>query len=213
MPARAIGRRTARCKSWQDRSFPLGFRSFGPEETLPSPQSRKAPMKLWLNRTAKFTLRVSEPLHEPTHPRPLPGGEQTIVRAARVPLLGGVRGGFMVPMHAQKRMEAFHEPAAVPPGFGVRQSSGAFRSGPRAQKRQRTAAVQDASTPAAASSRFMVPMHAQERKEALHERRPLPALPRPKRERGWPKAGRGGTGGHGPKACATPKAGSQSNDP
>src|SRR5438093_7229642 len=124
MPARAIGRRTARCKSWQDRSFPLEFRSFGPEETLPSPQSRKAPMKLWLNRTAKFTLRVSEP---------------------------------------------FHEPAAVPPGFGVRQSSGAFRSGPRAQKRQRTAAVQDASAPAAASSRFMVPMHAQEPKEALHE--------------------------------------------
>src|SRR5438477_11623297 len=56
---------------------------------------------------------------------------------------------------------ALHEPAAVPPGFGVRQSSGAFRSGPRAQKRQRTAAVQDASAPAAASSRFMVPKHAQ----------------------------------------------------
>src|SRR5207249_8462724 len=69
----------------------------------------------------------------------------------------------------------FHEPAAVPPGFGVRQSSGAFSSGPRAQKRQRTAAVQDASAPAAASSWFMVPMHAQERKEALHE----PTHPRP----------------------------------
>src|SRR6266516_496729 len=84
----------------------------------------------------------------------------------------------------------FHEPAAVPPGFGVRQSSGAFSSGPRAQKRQRTAAVQDASAPAAASSWFMVPMHAPKRKEALHERPPLPALPRPKRERGCPKAGR-----------------------
>src|SRR5213078_115584 len=76
---------------------------------------------------------------------------------------------FMVPMHAQKRKDAFHEPAAVPPGFGVRQSSGAFSSGPRAQKRQRTASVQDASAPAAASSRFKVPMHVQERKEALHE--------------------------------------------
>src|SRR5438876_4141659 len=62
-----------------------------------------------------------------------------------------------------------HESAAVPPGFGVRQSSSAFRSGPRAQKRQRTAAVQDASAPAAASSRFMVPMLAQERKETFHE--------------------------------------------
>src|SRR5438132_11640792 len=63
----------------------------------------------------------------------------------------------------------FHEPAGTPPGFGVRQSSGAFGSGPRAQKRQRTAAVQDASAPAAASSRFMVPMHAQKRKEAFPE--------------------------------------------
>src|SRR5437762_11773392 len=54
-----------------------------------------------------------------------------------------------------------HEPAGTARGFGVRQSSGAFGSGPRAQKRQRTAAVQDASAPAAASSRFMVPMLAQ----------------------------------------------------
>ena len=66
------------------------------------------------------------------------------------------------------------QPTERPPGFGLlarkgtsrtavlfSQSSGAFRSGPRAQKRQRTAAVQDASAPAAASSRFMVPMHAQ----------------------------------------------------
>src|SRR5438128_1463377 len=50
-----------------------------------------------------------------THPRPLPGGEQTVVRPAKVPLprgeqtvvrpaevplLGGVRGGFIVPMRA-----------------------------------------------------------------------------------------------------------------
>src|SRR5207249_9937492 len=130
---------------------------------------RNAPMKFWLYRTSKFTLPVSEPLHEPTHPRPLPGAKQAFGRVTTVPLLGGVGGGFMVPMHARKRKEAFHEPAAVPPGFGVRQSSGAFRFGPRAQKRQRTAAVQDASAPAAASSRFMVPMHAQKRKEALHE--------------------------------------------
>src|SRR5213595_3113140 len=82
---------------------------------------------------------------------------------------------FMVPMHAQERKEALHEPAGTARGFGVRQSSGAFGSGPRAQKRQRTAAVQDASAPAAASSRFMVPMHAQKRKEAFHE----PTHPRP----------------------------------
>src|SRR5438094_1498123 len=49
------------------------------------------------------------PFHEPTHPRPLPGGEQASVRVLSVPLPGGVRGGFMVPMHAQKRKEATHE--------------------------------------------------------------------------------------------------------
>src|SRR5205814_2046628 len=41
--------------------------------------------------------------HEPTHPRPLPGREQAFIRAQSVPLLGGVRGGFMLPMHAKKR--------------------------------------------------------------------------------------------------------------
>src|SRR5436309_3372937 len=50
--------------------------------------------------------------HEPTHPQPLPGGEQASVRLLSVPLLGGARGGFMVPMHARKRKEALHEPRA-----------------------------------------------------------------------------------------------------
>ena len=50
------------------------------------------------------------PLREPTHPRPLPGGEQAFVRTVSVPLLGGVRGGFMVSMHSEKRKEALHEP-------------------------------------------------------------------------------------------------------
>src|SRR6059058_157546 len=51
------------------------------------------------------------PRHEPTHPRPLPGGERTFVRAS--PLLGGVRGGFRVPMHAEKRKGPRHEPAVA----------------------------------------------------------------------------------------------------
>src|SRR5437867_6823432 len=61
------------------------------------------------------TTRNALPFHVPTHPRPLPGGEQASVRAAKVPLLGGVRGGFMVPMHAPKRMEAPHEPPLTRP--------------------------------------------------------------------------------------------------
>src|SRR5437867_8396294 len=56
------------------------------------------------------TTRNALPFHEPTHPRPLPGGEQASVRAAKVPLLGGVRGGFMVPMHDHKTKETPHEP-------------------------------------------------------------------------------------------------------
>src|SRR5438034_7108601 len=49
--------------------------------------------------------KPKEALHGPTHPRPLPRGEQAFVRALSVPLLGGVRGGFMVPMRAKKRKE------------------------------------------------------------------------------------------------------------
>ncbi len=48
--------------------------------------------------------------HEPTQPQPLPGGEQNGGRATAVPLLGGVRGGFRVPMRGQKTVEAFHQP-------------------------------------------------------------------------------------------------------
>src|SRR5438876_8868605 len=56
-------------------------------------------------RFPKFMLPIDAPkrkeaFHEPTHPRPLPGGGQTFVRCAKVPLLGGVRSGFMFPMHA-----------------------------------------------------------------------------------------------------------------
>ena len=54
-------------------------------------------------------IEVVGALHEPTHPRPLTGGEQAFVGVLSVPLLGGVRGGFRVPMHAKKRTEAFHK--------------------------------------------------------------------------------------------------------
>ncbi len=76
---------------------------------------------------------------------------------------------FMVPMRDSQIVEAFHEPTEGPPGFGLRQSSGAFRSGLGAEKRQRTAAVQDAIATAHPPARFKVPMQTQKRKEALHE--------------------------------------------
>ncbi len=37
-------------------------------------------------------------------------------------------------MRTQKRKGAFHEPLGAPPGFGVRQSSGAFTSGLETEK-------------------------------------------------------------------------------
>src|SRR6266545_2471076 len=61
-----------------------------------------------------------------------------------------------------------HEPTKGPPGFGLRQSSGAFRPGLEAQKRQRTAAVQDAIATAHPAPRFRVPTRAEKRKETVH---------------------------------------------
>ena len=58
-------------------------------------------------RTAEGTF------HEPTHPRSPPRRGAGVHPRISVPLLGGVRGGFMVPMHAQKRMEALHEPESA----------------------------------------------------------------------------------------------------
>ena len=76
---------------------------------------------------------------------------------------------FLLPMHDHKTTEALHEPVVAPRGLGLRQSSGAFPCGPRAQKRQRTAAVQDASATVAVSLRLMAPIHRLKRTGALHD--------------------------------------------
>src|SRR5438876_6390966 len=85
-------------------------------------------------------------LHEPPLSRPSatlspPGGE----RAGR-----GVPIWFMVPMHAQKRMKASHEPPPHPFPLPIRWGEGGRRSG---------------------EGRFMVPMHAKKRKGASPEPR------------------------------------------
>src|SRR5439155_1031328 len=54
-----------------------------------------------LMEATKPISAVAEAAHEPTHSLPLPRAEQASVRAVSVPLLGGVRGGFMVPMLVQ----------------------------------------------------------------------------------------------------------------
>src|SRR5207247_7294571 len=67
-------------------------------------------------RLAYVTARTQAPaaqwadFHELTHRRPLPGGGPAFVRVFSVPLLGGVRGGFMVPTHGRKAEEALPEP-------------------------------------------------------------------------------------------------------
>ena len=45
-------------------------------------------------------------LYEPTHARPLPGGELAFVCVVSVPLLGGVRGGFMAATRAKNGVGA-----------------------------------------------------------------------------------------------------------
>lgn len=66
----------------------------------------------------------SRPVDESTHPRPLRDGEQAFVRVMPVPLRGGVRGGFMVPMHGQNGLEALQNPAVEP---GEAERTGGFQ--------------------------------------------------------------------------------------
>ena len=117
-------------------------------------------------------------MNRPT-PAPLPGGERAFTRVFRFPSWEGVRGGFMVPMHAQKRMEALHEPSEAPPGFGVRQSSGAL-----AMEAIQPKAPEDWRSPrrCRAVHGFMVPMHFK-KKWTLSMKRPfgVPALAGPGR--------------------------------
>ena len=82
-----------------------GFSRSGPPEGG-TPNEWRPAARFMVPVRAKNRVGAS---HEPTHPRPLPGGEQVFVRVLSVPLLGGVRGGFMVPMRARKRMEALQE--------------------------------------------------------------------------------------------------------
>src|SRR6266496_3388099 len=72
----------------------------------------------------------------------------------------------MVPMHDRKAEKAFHKPLEAPPGFGVRQSSGAL-----AMQASQPKAPEDWRSPrrCRAIRRFMVPMHSQMRKRAFHE--------------------------------------------
>src|SRR5882672_7190954 len=72
----------------------------------------------------------------------------------------------MVPMHAKKRMRAFHELSEAPPGFGVRQSSGAL-----AMEASRPKAPEDWRSPRRyrAIRRFKVPMHGIKVVGAFHE--------------------------------------------
>ncbi|TMQ00788.1 MAG: hypothetical protein E6L09_05515, partial [Verrucomicrobia bacterium] len=92
--------------------------------------------------------------HEPTQPRPLPGGEQAFLRALSVPLLGGVRGGFMVPMRDGMAVAAFHEtgsadiPAGVlPVGVSPARILALPKSASRFMGRMRGANVLGFSTP------------------------------------------------------------------
>src|SRR6266487_6330268 len=69
-------------------------------------------------------------------------------------------------MHAKNRKRTFHEPSEAPPGFGLRQCSGAL-----AMEASQPKAPEDWRSPKRyrAIRRFTVPMHSRKRKEAFHE--------------------------------------------
>src|SRR2546425_5141445 len=83
----------------------------------------------WLSASRVRSATNHEAFHEPTRPwncsLPWESGAEdartpnatawSIDSAAKVPLLGGVRGGFMVPMHVKKRKRAPHEPQSPNP--------------------------------------------------------------------------------------------------
>src|SRR6266496_6578946 len=77
----------------------------------------------------------------------------------------------------------FHEPLEAPPGFGVRQSSGAL-----AMQASQPKAPEDWRSPrrCRAIRRFMVPMHGIEVVRALHEASADQPTPDPSQERNWP---------------------------
>jgi hypothetical protein len=80
--------------------------------------------------------------------------------------------------------------AKEPPGFGVSQLAGAFRSGASRRKRQRAAALQDSVAATGRQVRFMIPMRAEKSVDPLYEleRRP-PARRVPAVYRAVPEAG------------------------
>src|SRR5580765_7535394 len=146
----------------------------------------KAPIRAYgycaiiAGRTTDSSNASGFALHEPTHPRPLRGGEQAFVHVVPVPLLGGVRGGFMVPMHGKNGVGALHEPrsAAVPAASCCGVSPPARTSGETPGK----LAGEDAC--ATAAGQFMVPMHSKKRKGAFHE----PPFPPRRRSRPRPRS-------------------------
>ena len=81
-------------------------------------------------------------------------GDDTVVRTGQVLM-------FVHKSGEKGCREAFHESIKLPQGFGVRQFAGAF--GPTVEKRQRSAALQNA------GARVMAPMRVQKLEvEALH---------------------------------------------
>src|SRR5439155_23361006 len=103
---RLPGRRGALCEV-APRHEPQRAAGILPAEQSDESIAGKMPAAPWRCRLTAFRFMVpmharkaERALHEPTHPRPLPRGEQASV-AISVPLLGGGRGGFMVPCTAK----------------------------------------------------------------------------------------------------------------
>src|SRR6266498_5930466 len=107
-------------------------------------------------------IKVVEALHEP--PVWSPGFSRSGPPEGGTPYRWHDPAGFMVPMHGIKVLGAFHEPSrsgtGVPPVRTRR---------PRHGRDARATSLRAGPEVGAPVPRFMVPMHARRRKEALHE--------------------------------------------
>ena len=101
---------------WFSRSsfVPVGTRS-----PSPSGPSVETALKRWAIFTCPSGTKQRPFIADKCDNGPGIHGYDESVRVLSVPPLGGVRGGFMVPMHAKKRMGALHEPSHARPLRGL----------------------------------------------------------------------------------------------
>src|SRR5439155_6464796 len=126
--------------------------------------ARLGARRVLLRSVAAHTVSLA-PLHEPERRPPARREPAAWSNDRAGPEAGAPIPRFMVPMHAQKQKEAFHEPQSR---AGVSPATVGNADGTEPLALARSLGGRDA-CPTLGALRFMVPVHAQKRKEPLHE--------------------------------------------